>query len=63
MTKDNNGVIYILVRQDLFDRIVEAKGIQTKDSNETVCASSSMITEKNREEKLGRQGNKSCWRV
>ena len=30
-----NGVKYLLVRQDLFDRTVDAKGIKTKDSKET----------------------------
>ena len=33
---DNNGVKYILVRQDLFDRTVDAKGMKTKDSKETL---------------------------
>ena len=34
--KDNNGVKFLLVRQDLFDRTVDAKGMKTKDSKETV---------------------------
>ena len=36
LAKDNNGVKYLLVRQDLFDRTVDAKGMKTKDSKETV---------------------------
>ena len=32
VAKDNNGVKYLLVRQDLFDRTVDAKGMKTKDS-------------------------------
>ena len=48
LAKENNGVKYSLVRQDLFDRTVNAKGMKTKDSQETVIAFSSMITEKNR---------------
>ena len=36
LAKDNNGVEYLLVRQDLFDRTVDAKGMKTKDSKETV---------------------------
>ena len=32
LAKDKNGVKYILVRQDLFERIVDAKGMKTKDS-------------------------------
>ena len=36
--KENNAVKYLLVRQDLFDRTVNAKGMKTKDSQETVKA-------------------------
>ena len=36
LSKDNNGVKYLLVRQDLFDRTVDAKGKKTKYSKETV---------------------------
>ena len=38
LAKENNGVKYLLVRQDLFDRTVNAKGMKTKDSQETVKA-------------------------
>ena len=48
LAKENNGVRYLLVRQDLFDRTVNAKGMKTKDSQETVKAFSSWITKKNR---------------
>ena len=48
LAKDNNAVKYLLVRQDLFDRTVDAKGMKSKDSKETVRASLSMITKKNR---------------
>ena len=48
LSKENNGVKYLLVRQDLFDRTVNAKGMKTKGSPETVKAFSSMITKKNR---------------
>ena len=64
LAKDNNGVKYLLVRQDLFDRTVDAKGMKTKDSKETVRAFLTMITNTNRPEKnLGWQGNRNCWRV
>ena len=53
LAKENNGVKYLLVRQDLFDRTVNAKGMKTKDSQETVKAFSSMITKKNRPKKFG----------
>ena len=48
LAKENNGVKYLLVRQDLFDRTVNDEGMKTKDSQETVSAFSSMITKKNR---------------
>ena len=44
LAKENNGVKYLIVRQDLFDRTVNAKGMKTKDSQETVKAFSSTIT-------------------
>ena len=49
LAKDNNGngVKYLLVRHDLFDRTVDAKGVKTKDSKETARAFLSMITKKN----------------
>ena len=34
LAKDNDGVKYLLVRQGLFDRIVDAKGMKTKNSKE-----------------------------
>ena len=52
LAKDNNGVKYLLVRQDLFDRTVDAKGKKTKDSKETVRAFLTMITKKNRPTKV-----------
>ena len=52
LTKEINGVKYLLVRQDLFDRTVNAKGMKTKDSQETVEGFSSMITKENRPKKI-----------
>ena len=52
LTKDNNGVKYLLVRQDLFDRTVDAKGKKSKVSKETVRAFLTMITKKNRPKKI-----------
>ena len=43
LAKENNGVKYLLVRQDLFVRTVNAKGKKTKDCQETVNTFSSMI--------------------
>ena len=48
VAKDNNGVKYLLVCEDLFDGTVDAKRLKTKDSKETVRAVLTMITKKNR---------------
>ena len=53
LAKDNNDVKYLLVRQDLFGRTVEAEGMNTKDSKKTVRAFLSMITKKLVPKKLG----------
>ena len=54
LVKENNGVKYLLVRQDLFDRTVNAKGVKTKDSLEFVKTFPSMITKrKSTKEDLG----------
>ena len=52
LAKDNNDVKYLLVRQDLFDRTVDAKGMKTKDSKETVRAFLTVSTKKNRPKKV-----------
>ena len=52
LAKDNNGVKYSLVRQDLFDRTVDPKGMKTKDSKDTVKTSPKLITKKNRPKKV-----------
>ena len=53
LAKDNNGVKYLLVRQDLIDRTVGAKGKKTKDFKETVCVLSARMTIKIDQKKLG----------
>ena len=52
LVKDNNGEKFLPVRQDLFDRTVDAKGLKPKDSTETVKALSKMITRKNGPKKI-----------
>ena len=52
LSKENNSVRHLLVRQDLFDRTVDAKGMKTKDSKETVRAFLTTITKKNRSKKI-----------
>ena len=53
LAKDNNGVKYLLVRQDLFHRTVDAKGMKSKGSKETVRTFLTMKTKKNRPKILG----------
>ena len=53
LAKENEVVKYLLVRQDLFDRTVNAKGMKTKGSQEIVKAFSSMITKRNRPKRFG----------
>ena len=52
LAKENNGVKCLLVRQDLFDRTVNAIGMKTKDSQEFVKSFPSMIPKKNRPKKI-----------
>ena len=60
LAKDNKGVKNLLVRQDLFDRKVDAKRLKTKDSKEAVRAFLSMITKSVVPNFLGGQGNRIC---
>ena len=46
LAKDKNGVKYLLVRQYLFDRTVDAKRMKAKASKEKVRAFLSMIIKK-----------------
>ena len=46
LPKDNNVVNFLLVRQDLFDRTVDAKGMKNKVSRETSKAFSKMTSKK-----------------
>ena len=52
LAKNINGVKYLLVRQDLFDRTVDAKRMKSKGSKDTVRAFFSVITKKNRPKKI-----------
>ena len=52
LANNNNGKTYLLVRQDLFDRTVDAKRIKTKDFKKTVRAFLTMFTNKNRTTKI-----------
>ena len=52
LAQDNNGVNYFLVRQDLFDKTVDAKGMKTKDSKETIKTFAKLITRKKTPKKV-----------
>ena len=52
LAKENNSVKCLMVRQDLFDRTVNAKRMKTKNSQETLKTFSSMITKRNRPKKI-----------
>ena len=62
LAKDDNDVKYLLVRHDLFDRTVDAKGIR-QDSKEMVRAFLTMITKESTQKNFGRQGDRICLRV
>ena len=64
LAEDNNGVKYLLVRQDLFDKIVDAGGMKTKDSKEMVRVFFDYdYKEESSQKNLGWQGNRFCCRV
>ena len=48
LAKDNNGVKFLLVPQDMFDRTVDANWIKTKNSEETVKFFCKIFARKNR---------------
>ena len=52
LAKHNNDVKYHLVRQDLFDRTVDAKGMKSKVSKETLRGILTMFTKKNRPKQI-----------
>ena len=52
LAKDDNGVKYSLVRQDLFDRTVDANGTKREDSKEMVRKFLTTITKKHRPKKI-----------
>ena len=53
LAKDNSGVKYLQVRQNLFVTTVDAKGMETKDSKEMVRAFLTMNTKENLLKKIG----------
>ena len=63
MAKDNIRVKYLLVRQEMFYRKVDAKGMKTKNSKETVKTFFGNYNQKEKtKESLSRSGDRICWR-
>ena len=52
LARDNNGVEDLHVRQDMFDGTMDARGMKTKVSNETLKTFSKMTTRRNRPKEL-----------
>ena len=52
LAKDNRGIMYLLVRQDVFDRTIDVRGLKTKDSKEALRPIAQMITERKRPQKI-----------
>ena len=59
LANDINGVKYLLVRQDMFARTVDAKIMKTKNSKEMVRAFLTKINKKIQPKRLGRRGRRS----
>ena len=46
------GIKYLLVRQDVFDKTIDVRGLETKDSKEALRAFTQMITKRKRPQKI-----------
>ena len=60
---DNNGVMYLLILQDVFDWTVDAKKGKQKIPKKQFLEFWPWLQEKIDGERLGWQGNIVCWRV
>ena len=54
---------YLRARKDLFARTVDAKGMKTKVSKETITAFSTMIEKRIVPGIFGLTSGRDCWRV
>ena len=52
LANDNRGIKYLLVRQDVFDKTIDVRGLKTKDSKEALRAFTQMITKRKRPQKI-----------
>ena len=62
LPRDKNSLKYLLVRQDVFDRIADAKGLKKNQKN-GACIFEPNYRKESTEINLGRQGNRICWKV
>ena len=53
LANDNRGIKYFLVRQDVFDKTIDVRGLKTKDSKEALRAFTQMITKRKRPQRFG----------
>ena len=60
LTKDNDGVKYKPIRENLLDRAADAKGKQTIDSKDTFREFLSLITKHLDPKKICQRGNRTC---
>ena len=52
LANDNRGIKNLLVRQDVFDKTIDVRGLKTEDSRETLRAFAQMITKRKRPQKI-----------
>ena len=52
LAKTKRGIKYLLVRQDVFDKTIDVRGLKTKDSEEALRAFTQMITTRKRPQKI-----------
>ena len=61
IAKDYNGVKYLLIRQDLCYRTVDAEREKTKLQRNGSCNSDYDYKKESCRKDFGRQGNRFCW--
>ena len=61
LAKDINGVKYLLVRQDLFNKTVAAKGMNPKTRTKQSRQFQKLLPKRIDQKNLGRSGDRSCW--
>ena len=52
LAKNNRGIKHLLVRQDVFDKTIDVRGLKTKDANEALTVFAQMITKRKRPQSI-----------